>query len=74
MYLATVVASAHGLRSQGNDMECSGSLTESEGRLCLAGTIGNCSISANVAVTGDTLHIFTDVSRKSTVLDTIVSS
>ena len=43
-------------------MECSGSLTESEGRLHLAGTIGNCSVTANVAVTGDTLHIFTDVS------------
>ena len=61
--LAIAIVTAHGLCSQGNDVECSGLLTEIKGRLHLSGTIGNCTVSANVAIVGDTLHLFTDVSR-----------
>ena len=70
--IVTAIATAQCLCSQGNDVECSGLLTEIKGRLHLDGTIGNCTVSANVAVVGDTLHLFTDVSRDITILDKLV--
>ena len=67
--IVTAIATAHGFCLQGNDVECSGLLTEIKDRLHLDGTIGNCTVSANVAIVGDTLYLFTDVSREITILD-----